>query len=405
MNSRHNYVKTLKTSIILFSLIIIMGCEYSQSPEIYPSGSNVPNPSVTTISPDSAVDGVTDITINGSNFSTAVDENFVYFGTTEGIVKEASTDQLIVERPLMISGEFMIQVVVRDAFEPTEYGPYKLEEGVVSVGDPGEYGPITVDRDEIIYAESDRVIYRIEQGQDTVQSEFGTTNFNCLDMKMGPDGYLYLQKKNNRDLFRISPAGGEAERLMRIGGRVTYFDFDEEDFIYAGGEEAGLFSVNLTDQTSLLIPGYEDTLEVLGVRVYDGYVYVMADTITNNPDENFIGIWKHQLGGSGTLVGDKIKIFDFTDVPGWSETIPNGLTFDDNGNILISSDNPNPILVIHRDGSFEPLYPGELTSPSASFCWGTGFYLYYNLQVQSAEDSGIKRVIMGRNGAPYYGRE
>jgi hypothetical protein len=70
-------------------------------------------------------------------------------------------------------------------------------------------------------------------------------------------------------------------------------------------------------------------------------------------------------------------------------------------------DSTDPILIIHSDGSFEPLYKGGLLLPennepdATKIVWGSGEYMY----VYNSVTETVNRLGMNRDGAPNYGRE
>jgi hypothetical protein len=58
-------------------------------------------------------------------------------------------------------------------------------------------------------------------------------------------------------------------------------------------------------------------------------------------------------------------------------------------------------MVVHPDGSFEPLYPGVIEPTSYAMAWGPGQYLYVNRRNEL--DPAKKRMIklfMQKFGAP-----
>ncbi len=399
MENRFNHIIILVMVISL--LTSFFGCEYDTPSEIYPIQGE-PDPIITKVEPDSAVGGILEIKIMGQNFSPHTDQNIVFFGGNEAIVKNATETELNVFRPLTTSGSLMIKLAVRDAFLITEYGPYKLEQGIRQLGTFGQVKSIAMDNDENLYADRENVIYKIMPTGEI--SEYGTFDFTSSAMRMGPDGYLYLQKRDNRDLYRIAPGGGTAERLTRISKRVSYFDFDENDYIYSGGLKNGLFVTNPDGSSSTEIEGYAQEFMIKSVRVFNGFVYVAADTLTDDPDLSFSGIWKHEIKGNGE-VGEKVHVFDWANSGNFSESMSNDITFSENGDIYVATDNLNPILIIHPDGTTETLYAGILETPAVQICWGNGNYLYMNRLGRSDDDSGIYRIVMGKKGAPYYGRQ
>jgi len=388
--------------IIVLSLALISGCEYDKPTEIYPI-EGAPDPIVSSIAPDSAFNGIMEIKIQGENFSEYANQNFVYFGQVEGEMISATKNELTVRRPLTASGDLMIKVVVRDAFQPTEFGPYKLEAGIVQLGELGQVNSIAMDKDENLYAEWDEAIYKITPNGEV--SEYGTFEARSSAMRMAPDGYLYIQKRDNRDLYRLAPGGGVAEKYLRIKKKVSSFDFDEAGLVYSGGVKYGLYVTNPDSNISRELVGYKQQYMITAVRIFDGYLYVAADTLVDlNPVPSLTTIFKHELKGNGEI-GEKIKVFDWGSALDYSELLINDITFAENGEMYIATDHANPVLIVHTDGTIEQFLAGTLQSTAKQLCWGNGKYLYINRYGVEDEDSNIKRIVMGKQGAPYYGRQ
>ncbi|OGC07773.1 hypothetical protein A2V82_03515 [candidate division KSB1 bacterium RBG_16_48_16] len=60
-------------------------------------------------------------------------------------------------------------------------------------------------------------------------------------------------------------------------------------------------------------------------------------------------------------------------------------------------------MIVHKDGSTEPLYYGLFLSPATNLVWGNGNSLYIN-RGAAYEAVQVVAVEMGKPGAPYYGR-
>lgn len=405
--SRTNILNSKSTFCMLALIAIgLTRCEYDQPEKLFPIPSGIqPDPVIADISPDSAVNGITLVTISGENFSLQSDQNFVYFGTTAGIIRSTASNQLIVQRPLTISGDFMIKVSVRNAFQFAETGPYNMEAGLIQIGAATENNSFTVDKAGNLYAERDNTIYKTDPSG--VQSQYGTIEAASSCMRMGSGKYLYLQRRESQNFYRIPPGGGTAVRYTRILRRVSVFDFDSTGYIYSGS--GGLVSNNLVGNglfitspdgiTGNEVSGYRDLFAISAVRVFDGFVFVLADTISSIPEYKFSIIFKHEITGSGQL-GERIPVLRLTD-----GSVYKDLTFSADGKIFLATNKTNPILVLHQDGSGESLYPGILQGPLVQLCWSDGYYLYYSLLSETEGQSALFRICMGESGAKYYGRD
>jgi hypothetical protein len=89
----------MKNNFILFFcltiLLSIFGCKNDYPTSVYDANHvGKPQPVITSITPLVTASGVGDITINGSNFSSVLAENYVYFDKKIGVVYSASPTQL-----------------------------------------------------------------------------------------------------------------------------------------------------------------------------------------------------------------------------------------------------------------------------------------------------------------------
>ena len=388
---------------LFFMTVFMFACsELDKTTDIYP-GTSEADPVISSVSPDSAVNGVMDITINGENFSGNVDENFVYFGSGISEVLSATPTQLVVRRPIGIGGLYTIKAVKRSAFLPAEFPSYSLEPGVISLRDGETYNSVTVGNGDSLFAESDEIIYLIQSNGE--RTEYCNLGFVSSEMRMGPAGVLYVQRKENRALFTVPAGGGEAVQLTRVRRNSSVFDFDSEGYIYSGGERSG-FSVTTPDGvTSTEYELYDGNYRITGLRVFDGYVYVAADTLLDVDEDGFFrAIYRHELLGSGEM-GDQELVFHWTNEAGaYAIAAINDITFSDDGKMYIATDASNPIVILTPERTLKVLYQDVIDGPIFQLAWGSGNYLFLNRVGAEDSDSGLLRIIMGQHGAPYFGR-
>jgi len=86
-----------------FSVLILVGiiaCTEESKSWTDPNPTGGPAPLIFSVVPDSGFAG-SDVTITGENFSTTLDDNMVLFGANQGVVKEASSTELIVQLPMV----------------------------------------------------------------------------------------------------------------------------------------------------------------------------------------------------------------------------------------------------------------------------------------------------------------
>jgi len=358
-----------------------------------------PDPVISSMQPDSAHSGIMQLHINGENFSSQVDKNFVYFGNTQASVISAASSEVIVERPVSLSGAQTVKIVVQNAYGAYDYGPYHLEPGFSRRGAAGNYNSFMIDADENIYLEVNEIVYKITP--DNSITELANIGFKSSCMRIGADSLLYIQRNRNTSFYRMDLSGNNLERFTRIKKSVTIFDFDQNGYIYSGDAKNGLYITGPDGTGSAEFEGYQRNYAIPAIRVFDGFVYLLVDSLNDGP---YKAVFKHEITGNGEL-GERQIVFELSSAPGYSDVEVFDLTLSEDGKILVAADNTNPILVIKQDGSSESLYSGLLPNPITKLVWGSGNYLYFNLTADDIETAGIFRLIMGNRGAPYLGRD
>jgi len=388
-------IQLMKIALCGFFIFLLFGCEYDRPGSLFEPGNGAPKPLITSVNPPAGENGITRITISGENFLVQPQANFIYFGTKAGTILSAQTNQLLVERPIDIAGSFMVKVVTREAFDFTEFGPYDLEAGIIQFGRKAKYNAIAADEEGNLFAEIDNIVYRISLSGEI--SEFGTIAFRSTCMRFGSDGYLYILRRENRDLHRIAPGGGASERYTRIAKRVSYLDLGPDGTIYAGSLTEGLFITSADGSRSVEAPGYLNTFAIRAMRVYEGFVYVAADTITNATDKAYTALFKHEI--QDTTLGERQLLLSWKNSGIYAGSVLYDFIFSEDGTMILATDHENPLLRLQADGSITPLYSGTLKGPVTQLAWGKSNYMYYQLTAREAADSGILRVIMGQKAS------
>ena len=133
-------------------------------------------------------------------------------------------------------------------------------------------------------------------------------------------------------------------------------------------------------------------------------MYVAADTLEDEGAQLKSGIWKHKINEDGSLQ-DGILVYDWDESPYGNVAQIYDITFSADGHLFIASDNQNPLIILDATGNTEILYSNSFVDPVDKICWGTGKYMYVNIMSDDEEKSGVFRVVMGKEGAPYYGRQ
>lgn len=398
-----NAIRSRLSAILAVGLLatLLIGCENQYPESLYnPNFQGRPTPVITSIiPPDSALAGIGQIVIQGENFSPVLEENFVYFGKTQAELISASATELRVKTPNITGDSLNVKVAVHGALLFSNVFKYKL---LTALWDWGSFlaaddpWGITCDADENLYV--DLTTKNIEKvSRDNVRSTYGTVPFvKGTGIKMGPEGYLYVARTTTA-LYRIPPGGGAAAKWVDAPGKVYDFDFAPSKAIYAGGDGNFLYVIK-PDGKGSQAASYRKVY-IKAVRVFDGYVYVGGRDSTGQQC-----VWRNQILTDDQL-GPTELYFD------WSSKVDPvsqiyALTFAADGDMYVGTDHAAGIMIVHRDGSFEPLYEGLLQPYVYSLAWGTGTYLYANQRndVDPAQKRMLKINVL-KQSAPYYGRE
>lgn len=411
----HVQIKRIFSGAITFLLFFCVGCEQDKVPTVFdPDDTGEPAPVITHVEPeDYALVALSEITISGENFSASMDSvngNTVYIGNEKADVLSASGTEITVKATPTPGDSMTIKVIVPGAYQIAEYTPYQLrniKEGVGKKGTSDDYYAIAVDNEENIYAfirqSSSGVVHRFLADGSSV--EIGTVPIPLLtDMKVGPNGYLYMLYGYDT-FYRLNIDEGTTEEFMKLPERVGFFDFDQNHNIYAAGNKKGMV-VTDTDGSEAKKVGDFDDFVVYSLKVYDGAVYIAAAYSGSNASFPERGIFKADITSSGGDLGETVPVFNWDNAEDHAASAMKSLTIDENGTMLVGTNNiDNPIVTIEQDGSVHVLYPGILLFSVSQIVYGTGEYVYQNRRTSDLETFTIYKILTESKGAPYYGRE
>ena len=409
----------LNLLVSIFLLFFFQFCAEEPTPSLYDPNfkASVSDPVISGIEPASGTfAGIGEITISGSNFSANMAQNHVYFNGVKGTILDGTTTQLKVLVPVVSGDSVQIQLRVDGALLFAEYYPYKLEIAVREYGGinyvSDAYG-VACDLNENLYVSlGEGKIVKVtpdEEQEDYVTDAGGF--YSAL--KMGPGGNLYGIR--TRFLYQVPPGGGEINRATaRLLKRPLDFDFDMNQNIYYIASE-GLYLIRQDFSDTLAIE-YPD-VNLSGVRVFNDYVYVSGvNSGTTVPDMK-IGIWRNQILTASGQLGPIEKVFDLEEYYNSTVGVPEirTITFAQDGDLYIGVDSTSiseAITVVHpiAGGEYlpenaEPLYKVLIVPPASVFCWGNGQYLYMNRRSNINAEKSLLRITMGKNSAPYFGRQ
>ena len=371
------------------------------------------NPEITSIEPAGAwLSGIGELTINGTNFSDADSENFVYFNGQLATVVSATPTQIVVKTPKLVGDSLEVKVSVKGAWLYNEPFYYRLETAIEEYGGFGLeaeqlYGQ-AVDKDENLYVSvvSRRLDKITPDGERTKNfAPLPSIVIQANRLRVGADGYIYVVR-NFAWIYRVTLDGTSNEQFVNISGEREYdLDFDQNGNFYTAGN-GDFLTVVYPDASFESVADYPGAF-IKVVRVVGNYVY-LAGTDSDGSER----IWRNQINSVNDLGANEL-VFDATATLG-SDIGIQSLAFAEDGDIYIGINAlDDPIIVLHPDGSTEPLYPG-LWRPEGfnsveiyDMVWGNGNHIYAVRRASNA-DGTVQKVLkinMQKTGAPYWGRQ
>lgn len=392
---KHNRIIYLAALITLG--FIIYGCNQESAPSLFLEKDAGATPAVSSVLPaNEALAGVTDITINGSNFSTVKEDNLVYFGTAKATVLQATTTQLIVKAPNLIKNDLDLKISVKGAEKFSTPVKYNLLEavGVYYAFTKGVDDPmtVTVDKNEnvLVYIKDQGVRKIGTDGKLSVWAPRGAESF-FFDMKIGPNNILY-GTRNLRAIFKVEEGKPPATHavISRTTVALIAIDFDENKNLWTGGSGGYLYSIT----PALVIKEFPIDYTISAMRVYNGYLYVAGKKDSEE------AVYRYKINSNESL-GDKEKYFDIGAAYGLQKVKVGGLAFSSDGDLIIGTDQADAF-ILFRNGSASSLYPGLIGPYARSMGWGINKNLFYVRE--SPEAFTLVRVDMQKLSAPYYGR-
>ncbi len=414
-----------RLAILLLILTLAMSCERTPTPSPYVENQppERPDPVITTIEPAGEwLAGFGTITIRGQNFSPVPGENLVYFGTIRATVVSASPTELVVQSPRVTGQNLPVRISVIGAYLYSNIVSYTLSEAVAPYSDYGislseqvQVLGLGVDKNENLYVSADlRRIDKITPDGEK-QRFFATIPSNIVllqanRLRVGPEGWIYATRKFRR-IFRISEDGSTVEQFTSVASseRVYDLDFDPDGNFYAVSDGDNILLVK-PDGTSESVAEYTDTF-LKSVKIYNGYLYVAGEA----PDGTY-KVWRNRINAVNDL-GPGELVFDLTAALGPTAVLE-VMAIAEDGDLYLGINGDEPVLIVHPDGSHEPLYPG-LWKPEGALrvsevydiVWGNDNFAYMTRRHVIQGDEGnnvtvhqVLKVNLLKKGAPYFGR-
>jgi hypothetical protein len=389
---------------LMMATFWVTGCEEEAPPSAYdPSVTGGPKPVITGIDPQgSALANVTTLTIHGQNFSAVPAENLVFFDVTAATVTTASATQLQMKAPNLVKDSIAVKVAVQGSQLFSSTMIYKLDAAALDFGNfqSGE-APAGVECDVagnvyVSIASSQATLTGVKKitpagDRSDYSPPFTSSVSNWRNMRFGPGGVMFCVA--GRSIIFSIPAGGGNSAIWLSGSGLTSLydlDFDSQGNIWAVGPSGSVCRVR-QDKNVKTFP-FIGTIRA--ARVYNGYLYV------GGKRDSLEKVWRFPIVSSDSL-GPVEEYFNLSSLYGANSFGVQTLTFAADGDMYIGTDAADGIVVVHPDGTSEPLYPGVIQSACTVLSWGSGNEAY---QARTGSAPTLVKINLQKAGAPYYGR-
>ena len=389
--------------------LLIFSCEDPNYPENIWDEDDQGNasPSISSVEPEAAFAGIDTLTISGQNFSENTSENLVYFNNMLGEVINATSTSLRVITPNLVSDSVQIRVAVQGAFLFADHSSlYTLTAAVLDYGPFDQFTDIfslDLDRDENLIVSMDGTpnaeFWIVDTNQDS--AVWSGALAKGSGMKLGPTGSVYFV---NYQRFLYKDEQGtpkeNSEIFKRLNGNATDLDFDSYGNLFVGGAGSTVDVVDINDDDGLTSGVTEaknlDTLDILSLKVFNDYLYVLTTTVTSDQ-----AIYKMQILDDSGSLGDLELVFDWS---AYTNKLSSALCFtlSESGDLFVGSDSDDQPLTYIQNGNASGFYSSILTAPISYMAWGNSNYLY--LINKTEETNRVQRVDTRMSGADYYGR-
>jgi hypothetical protein len=414
------FLKKINTLIIIsvISVFLFNSCAEDPGPSLWQDPPSGLKPVITSISPDEALAGVTLLTIDGSNFSSTPHFNQVTFSGVPGEVVSASPNQLVIKAPNVTDDTVFVLASVVGSEPVSDTTVFKLLPAFAEIKkdatgadlfteDIVPYG-LTTDAQGNVYTSMvdfnvGKGIRKITPAGEIVPNgelvdfapKGGETSFHQLNMYQN---LTIIGARRVRAIFQITE-GVAASVFVSSGLDFSNdIDFDQNQNIWVGG--VGIFRVTPAKE----IKAFPFTGNIRSVRIFNNYLYILATISTGDVIKRFPIVSSDSLGSAEDVFDIGLSV-----LPDTGNIKITGTDFDiaaDGDIILGTTKSTEPIIVVHQDGSYEPLYLGVIPHGTRvyAFAWDPGKYLYFTREAVGGNTQTIMRLDMQKQGAPNYGR-
>jgi len=395
----------IKYLITFFVLSFVFACTKYEEPGLIndPNKTYSKSPVVTGVIPkDSAIAGVREIIISGTDFATGGgDTTWVYIGGKPAKIKSISSDRIVIYRPALADDKYgkpiHISVLNPNALGTAKITNYKLEQPVIRYGNFSNYiynlFAVEVDRQENLFIATRRYVLKFD-GREITQSPQLTNDFaRITDLKFGPGGYLYIPV-DKADIYRMDVSTWKTEKYVTLPNVTSRIDFDEKGNLYTA-KANGIYVVN--PDKNIISTQKLNGITIVELRVYNGFVYAASSS----------ALYKIPILDSKGNLGEPQLVIDIKSYPEFSNCDLSSFTISNDGSIYLCLKNhPSySIFVLEKDNTITPFYVDNILPQRVDqIIWGNSRFVYLNRGTLLKDSVRVYKMGMDKNGAPYLGR-
>jgi hypothetical protein len=400
----------MKKSYIILKVILALGlillfnfCAKDPEPSLYElvkTTGQAPRIDNIVSSTSTPLAGYSTLTINGSNFSSNKDENFVFFDGKKGTVLSSTTNKIEVKSPPNVFGDSVkVRVTVHKNENISNTFIFRIVNPInipfpfdPKVGDI-PYSVTVFNNGDFLVSLDGKGIKKISRG---VISDYIPKGAEAYwnTIKLTSNGEVY-GARNLRGIWKLTqnnPPPVAPWAITPTGTRVWDFDWDQNLNIWAVGNNNVIIRIrpDLTTET------YNFAANLRAVRVFGDYLYVAGSK------DNLEKVWRFVINSDGSL-GTEEEVINLSSR--YPTIVINTMAFSADGVMYLGTNNKNnPILEVKTDRTVFEFYPGIIpASEVLSFYWPDGEYLYFIRKAETNRDQTVIRVNMLKNGAPNFG--
>ncbi len=408
--------------ILLSFALVLMNCEAEDNPSVWdPEDEGAPTPVITEVTPANAQYGGVGtkqlVTIDGENFNSEVDGNFVYFGNVMGDVIEAFPNQLKVAAPANYKDSLKIEVHSHGAYLPAVYGteenpvPYSI---LSPVEKPGNFtgsdkpGALAVDNENNLFVASESRLFKVTPEGDKIY--YGNLTQPCTRITITPDGamaYNYLNYVLKTDSLEFDPdVAKPTSEFLKTAEAIRDFEYDSEKNMIVISRSTISFAdiVNLEIKSEQV---FEDYSFITG-RFYNGTLYLFANYIGTDADMTE-GPYLLKIGvdaANAALTGDLQMVYNFDEL-GYPDISIKSIDITTDGKLYLGSTTHSMLISNTVEaGVFDEVFPQILEEHMIhDFKWSNDEYIFINTK-NSNDDTKttILKLMVFEESADHYGR-